>query len=342
MKILLGMSGGVDSTYSALKLIREGHTVEGCVLLMHEHTDTEAAKRSAEELGIPLHIVDCREEFDRVIRPYFIGEYLNARTPNPCIVCNPEIKFKYLSEFAVKNGFDMIATGHYARVIKNDAGRYAVAMARDVKKDQSYMLSRLTDDVLAMLILPLADITKDTVREDSEYNNLTASKSRDSQEICFIPDGDYAAYIESETAPSPRGAFVSEDGTRLGEHKGIIRYTVGQRKGLGISLGERAFVTDISPELNTVTLSVSPRYDSELDIDNTVYTGIPAPELGTQIRALVKLRYAAAPVPCVMTVTGEGSAHISLDSPARSVTPGQAAVLYIDGTVIASGFIRRG
>ncbi len=341
MKILVGMSGGVDSTYSALKLMNEGNTVEGCVLVMHEYTDTDAAKRAAEELDIPLHIIDLRSEFSSTVKPYFIGEYLNARTPNPCIVCNPKIKFKYLAEYARRHGFDAIATGHYARVIKTSDGRFTVAIADDIKKDQSYMLSRLPQDILSMLILPLSDVTKDEVRLGSEISNLTAARSRDSQEICFIPDGDYAAYIEAHTASSPVGNFISEDGRVLGTHSGIIRYTVGQRKGLGIALGERAFVTEISPADNTVTLALSPRYDSEVYVSDIAWMGIDEPEVGTELKAFAKLRYAAPLAECKAVYLGEGRARISLLSPARSVTPGQAAVLYKDGAVIFSGFICR-
>ncbi len=339
MKILLGMSGGVDSTYSALKLIREGHTVEGCVLVMHDCTDVCAAKTAAEELGIPLHVLDLKDEFDRVVKPYFVNEYLNGRTPNPCIVCNPEIKFKYLREFAINNGFDKIATWHYAKIVKTPEGRYAVSIADDRKKDQSYMLSRLGQDILSMLVLPLSDMDKDKVRTDSEYSNLSASRARDSQEICFIPDGNYAEYIEAASFPSKKGSFISERGDVLGEHNGIIRYTVGQRKGLGISLGERVFVTDISPENNTVTLSASPSLDGEVYIDNAVYSGICEPSVGTELTACVKLRYLAPPASCKAACLENGKIHLRLDAPARSVTPGQAAVLYDGDRVIASGFI---
>ncbi len=344
MKILLGMSGGVDSTYSALKLIKEGHTVEGCMLLMHEYTDTDSAALAAKELGIPLHIIDCRSQFDEVIKPYFIGEYLNARTPNPCIVCNPKIKFKYLLEFAKQNGFDKIATGHYARIVKLDTEcgvRYAAAVAEDTKKDQSYMLSRLGQDALSMLVLPLSDITKGDVRKESEQGSLSAAKSRDSQEICFIPDGDYAAYIEAAAGKSREGDFISEDGKPLGKHSGIIRYTVGQRKGLGIALGGRAFVTEISPEKNTVTLSFTPRLDSKISLSEAVYSGICCPKDGTALRVYVKVRYTAPMVPATAVFFGD-KIELMLDTPARSVTPGQAAVLYDkDGAVLVGAFIEK-
>lgn len=343
MRILLGMSGGVDSTYSALKLIREGHEVEGCVLVMHEHTDVDAARVAAEELGIPLHIVDCREDFDRSVRPYFVNEYLNARTPNPCIVCNPEVKFKRLAAFAGENGFDRIATGHYAGIAEWQDGktlRHAVTVAADTKKDQSYMLSRLGEDVLSMLVLPLSDVTKDTIRKDAVESNLSASSAKDSQEICFIPDGDYAAYIESVAGASKRGSFILENGEVIGEHNGLIRYTVGQRKGLGIALGARAFVTELDPINNTVTLSMAPKSSTEIYVTDTVYSGIEEPKEGDELRVTVKLRYLAPRASATARIGASGQIKLTLDEPARSVTPGQSAVMYDGDRVIASGFIK--
>ena len=335
------MSGGVDSTYSALKLIREGHEVEGCVLVMHEYTDVDAAKRGAEELGIPLHVVDCREDFDRAVKPYFVSEYLKARTPNPCIVCNPEVKFKHLCRLANEGGFDAVATGHYARVIIKD-GHYAVVVAADASKDQSYMLARLPESVLKMLVLPLADEIKTDVRTDAERSALSSSSARDSQEICFLPDNDYAAFIESVSGASPHGSFIDEQGHVLGEHNGIIRYTVGQRKGLGIALGARAFVTEISPENNTVRLSLTPSSTDTVTLTDTVYSGIDAPAPTTEMRVSVKLRYKAPRVSATAVIGEGGTLTLSLDEPARSVTPGQAAVIYDGDTVIACGFIDKG
>ena len=335
------MSGGVDSTYSALKLIREGHEVEGCVLVMHEYTDVDAAKRGAQELGIPLRVVDCRGDFDRAVKPYFVNEYLKARTPNPCIVCNPEVKFKQLCRIAREEGFDAVATGHYARVI-NKGGHYAVAVAADASKDQSYMLARLPEDVLSMLVLPLADEIKTDVRADASKSALSSSASRDSQEICFLPDNDYPTFIESVSGKSPPGSFIDAEGRILGEHNGIIRYTVGQRKGLGIALGARAFVTEISPENNTVRLSLTPALTDTVLLSDTVYSGTDVPTPNAEIRVSVKLRYKAPRVNATARIGENGRLILALDEPALSVTPGQAAVLYDGDTVIACGFIDKG
>ena len=342
MRILVGMSGGVDSTYAAIKLKKEGHDVEGAVLVMHEYTEVNDASVAAEEIGVKLHKVDCREAFDNEIRSYFVNEYLHARTPNPCIVCNRLVKFKYLVEYARANGFDAVATGHYARIMKIDDAdtvRYSVAFAEDKKKDQSYMLARLTQDQLSLLILPLGDMTKEEIRKRAEAEGISSSKKRDSQEVCFIPDGDYASYIESVCGTCAHGDFIDVNGTKLGEHNGIIRYTVGQRKGLGIALGGRVFVSEISAENNTVTLSDSPVMKSIVKINNTVFLGIEEPSVGAAMRVSVKLRYAAPAVMATVEFLEGECAKITLDEPAKSPTPGQAAVAYIDGAVAFCGFI---
>ena len=338
------MSGGVDSTYAAMKLMSEGHEVEGAVLVMHEYTETHDAAVAASEIGIKLHTVDCKKAFDDEIRSYFVNEYLHARTPNPCIVCNRAVKFKYLFDYAKTHGFDAIATGHYAKAVKtqdNGETRYSVAFAEDRRKDQSYMLARLTQEQLSALVLPLGDLTKDEIRERAEKAGISSSKKRDSQEICFIPDGDYASYIEKVSGISECGDFIDPDGRVLGRHNGIIRYTVGQRKGLGISLGERVFVSDVSAENNTVTLSPAPLMKSSVDVSDTVFSGIAYPGVGQSVRVMVKLRYAAPPAPATVRFRDEKTATILLDEPAKSPTPGQAAVAYIDGVVAFCGFICR-
>ena len=203
MKILLGMSGGVDSTFAALKLLREGNTVEGAVLKMHDYTTVDEAKESAAALGIPLHVLDCREDFEREVVQDLISKYRAARTPNPCVVCNRTVKFERLLRYALSHGFDAIATGHYAAVVRTGEGRYALRRAKDTKKDQTYMLWRLSQEQLSHLILPLSDLHKEEVRAASSDAALEAADRSDSQEICFLPDGDHAAFIESCTGRSP-------------------------------------------------------------------------------------------------------------------------------------------
>ena len=342
MKILIGMSGGVDSTYAAFRLKEQGHTVEGAVLIMHEYTDLAAARAAAESVGIPLTVIDAREHFKKCVIPDFISEYARARTPNPCIVCNSDVKFRLLCDHAVNNGFDAIATGHYANIINVDSEqgrRYALKRADDSKKDQTYMLWRLPQDVLSMLMLPLGDMTKEELRANARAHGLSSADAPDSQEICFIPDGDYAGYIEQRIGVSKSGDFVDEAGRVLGKHNGIINYTVGQRKGLGIALGARAFVKRIAPESNQVVISLDPPMSDTVSVCGMVFSGMHEPCKGEKKQLSVKLRYQASPIDCTAEFLGDGRAKLSLFEPARSLTPGQSAVLYDGDVVVAGGFI---
>ena len=342
MRILLGISGGVDSAYAAYKLKSEGHDVEGAVIKMHEHTELDAAIEAAESIGIPLHIIDATESFEKIIKENFASEYIAGRTPNPCIICNPEVKFKSLYEYAMENGFDMIATGHYARIVKvesNGETRYTLASPLDEKKDQTYMLCRLPQHILAKTIFPLADMNKSDVRQSSREGGLSAADRGDSQEICFLPDGGYADFVESRKGKCPSGNFVDDSGNILGAHKGIIHYTVGQRKGLGIALGERVFVTDINPISNTVTLSPSPKKSTEIEVTDVVYTGITPPTSDLTIEALVKPRYTAKKVSARVTFHMDATATVTFSEP-TTAAPGQTLTVYnSDGILLAGGFI---
>ncbi len=341
MKILVGMSGGLDSTYAALKLIKEGHEVEGAVAVMHEYAETASAMEAAEALGIKLHVIDATEKF-KAVKENFVSEYTAGRTPNPCVICNPLVKFRVLADFARENGFDKIATGHYASVVTTpDGGRtlYTLKRAKDSRKDQTYMLHRLPEDVLSILLLPLSDEVKTEVREKARAAGLKAAEQKESQEICFIPDGDYASYIEDTVGKLPEGDFVLEDGTVVGRHKGIIRYTVGQRKGLGVSYGERIFVSRIDAGTNRIVLSAEGSYTDTVSVSDVVFTGMAEPEAGAQRRVEVKLRYLARPVSATAIFDGKGGALIHLDNPEKAVTPGQSAVMYDGDTLLAGGFI---
>ena len=343
MKILLGISGGVDSAYAAYKLKSKGYDVEGAVIKMHEHTELDAAIEAAESIGIPLHIIDATESFEKIIKENFASEYIAGRTPNPCIICNPEVKFKSLYEYAMENGFDMIATGHYARIVKvesNGETRYTLASPLDEKKDQTYMLCRLPQHILAKTLFPLADMNKSDVRQSSREGGLSAADRGDSQEICFLPDGGYADFVESRKGKCPSGNFVDDSGNILGAHKGIIHYTVGQRKGLGIALGERVFVTDINPISNTVTLSPSPKKSTEIEVTDVVYTGITPPTSELTIEALVKPRYTAKKVSAAVTFHMNATATVTFSEP-TTAAPGQTLTIYnSDGILLAGGFIK--
>lgn len=337
MKILVGISGGVDSAYAAKKLMLEGHEVEGAVLIMHEHTELSAAREAAASVGIPLYEIDCRARFSE-IKENFVSEYINARTPNPCIICNERVKFRGLYDFAMEHGFDAIATGHYARLTRLD-GRLALAMPEDSRKEQTYMLYRLPQEILTRLVLPLSEGTKSEIRARALEQGISAANREDSQEICFLPEGNHTEYIESVAGKSPEGDFIDPEGKVLGRHKGIIHYTVGQRKGLGISLGERAFVTEIDPENNTVTLSPNMQGRSEVHITNVVYSGMTPPTEECEVELFVKLRYTAPLVKTIAHLYPDGRATLTLASP-QKFAPGQSAVLYRDGVVMLGGFIK--
>ena len=343
MKILLGMSGGIDSSFAAIRLMEEGHTVEGAVILMHEYTDVSAARESADQLSIPLHVIDARERFESTVIPNFIEEYKCARTPNPCIICNSDVKFRVLCDFARENGFDKVSTGHYANIIKvetEEGERSVIARAADTRKDQTYMLWRLGRDIIEMLYFPLHDVKKDDIRRKISENELAFADRIDSQEICFIPSGDYAEFIESRVGKSHPGDFVDENGRVLGTHNGIIHYTVGQRKGLGIALGARAFITEIDVETNRITLSTDYKISREFLLVDSVITGIDRPENGETVTLAVKVRYEAQPVLCRAEFLENDEILVTTDEPVRSVTEGQSAVLYLKDILVGGGFIR--
>lgn len=338
-KVLLGMSGGLDSTYSAVMLSELGYDVEGAVLMMHDYTDTVAAGESARALGIPLRVIDCRERFERFVVDDFVREYSHGRTPNPCIRCNSEVKFALLCEAADEMGIENIATGHYARIAYDlQTGRYCIEKAADNRKDQSYVLWRLKQEQLSRLILPLGMQKKEQIRGMARDMSLKAADKAESQEICFIPDGDYARFIEDKAGVFAPGDFIDKNGNRVGQHKGIIRYTIGQRKGLGLSMGEPVFVNRIDPIRNTVTVVPSGgEYSNRLFADELRFSGM-LPQSDGECEFDVKLRYLAPPIPAKVRFTA-GGAFVDLSSPARAVTPGQSAVFYKGDRVMFGGLI---
>lgn len=339
-KILLGMSGGLDSTYSALALKRAGWDVTGAVLKMSENTDIEGAKRAAEAVGVPLHVVDCTETFRNVVIRDFLDEYCAARTPNPCVVCNRFVKVASLCELAKSLGIPHVATGHYVNVKKDETtGRYYIEKAEDRRKDQSYVLWRLTQEQLSMLAFPLRGMSKSDIRAEAKELALPSADAPESQEICFIPSNDYVSYIEEARGAFPKGDFVDMSGKKLGRHEGIIRYTVGQRKGLGISLGKPAFVVSIDPVQNTVTLSddESRIFSDHLVCDTLNFMKL-APADYDEVRAEVKIRYAAKPEMATVRIRGD-RAEVYFDRPVRAVTPGQSVVFYENDGILCGGVI---
>ncbi len=347
-KVLVGFSGGVDSAVAAFLLKEQGFDVTAMTLDLTGELPTcqermketiADAREAAERIGIK-HIVssDYRELFTDVVINSFVGEYLRGRTPNPCVVCNPRVKFRALFSTAKKLGCDVVATGHYARCgYDYRYGTTLIRRAVSQARDQSYMLYRLPVDMRERIVFPLGGFEKEQVRNIAKKNDLRVAKKRDSQDNCFIPDNNHAAFIEEYTKTSAiPGNFVDRDGNVLGRHQGIIRYTVGQRKGLGIAFGERKFVTSISANDNTVTLGSN----EELLFDSIEISEVyAAVKFKVGQRVMCKVRSAAPIVPCTIEPSRLG-ARIVFETPVRAPAKGQAAVIYDeDGTLLGGGII---
>ena len=338
MRVLLGMSGGLDSAYSARRLLDAGHAVEGAVLRMHEYTELDAARACARELGIPLHELDVTRRFRECVIKSFAEEYRSGRTPNPCILCNERVKLKALYEYAIENGFDRIATGHYARIVEID-GRHSILKGNDPTKDQSYVLWRLDEGVLARLMLPLGEMRKSEVRALAREASISVAEKAESRDICFIPDGDYAAFLESSFGAFPEGEFVDESGRVLGRHRGIHRYTVGQRRGLGVAMGERMYVKAIDPHSSRIVLARAGEASvSELYLKDAVFSGMARPQIGESFTADAVLRYQARPVRAEIRSLGE-TLCVRLHEPRHSVTAGQSAVFYRGDLLLFGGVV---
>lgn len=339
-KVMLGMSGGIDSAVSALILKASGYDVTAVNCCFYKSGDdsekaVEDAARACEKLELPFEVFDLREPFRKKVIKNFTDTYKNGGTPNPCIVCNKNLKFGAMLDLALERGFDYIATGHYARIERDEStGRYLLKKGADTAKDQSYVLYCLTQHQLAHTLFPLGELTKQEVKNRNSEAKIVRSKG-ESQDICFIPDGDYAAFIERETGLSfPEGDFVTVDGRILGTHKGIIRYTVGQRKGLGLALPAPMYVKEKDTENNRVILC-----DNESLFTRELYADdinlIPCDRIDSPIRVKAKVRYKHQEQ--WATVTQEGNRlHIIFDEPQRAIAKGQAVVLY-DGEYVVGG-----
>ncbi|MBR6529441.1 MAG: tRNA 2-thiouridine(34) synthase MnmA [Firmicutes bacterium] len=342
-KVLLGLSGGVDSTTAALLLKEQGFEVYGYyfdVMGTNEISKKEA-QEVADQLGIELITEDVSKEFEEKIIGNFIDEYISGRTPNPCVVCNPLIKFKKLIECADREGIYFIATGHYCRIVADGrTGNFYVRKAANAKKDQSYMLCRLGQDVLRRLIFPLGEfLDKDEIRTLARDNNLQNADKKDSQEICFIDDEvGYAKYIQDLGYKAVPGEFVDKDGKVLGQHKGIINYTIGQRKGLGIAIGKPAFVTKIDAGKNQIVIGDNADlFTTKVVCSNYSFAANDAKEYDGKI-VMAKVRYSAQPMEAFLEVD-DNVITATFETPQRAATPGQSIVFYVDEKVIGGGFI---
>ena len=347
-RVIVAMSGGVDSSVAAALLARDGFDVIGVTLKLLKRgatgfgccgnpEDTLIAKRSAEKIGIPHYVLDYADDFEKNVVNYFVDSYLDGETPNPCLACNRHIKFHKLKKFAEKLDASYLATGHYARIIQEElAGkiRYRLFESVDSTKDQSYVLYNNGQDSLATTFFPVGGIPKTNIRELARQFTLPNADKKDSQEICFVPNRDYPAFIknklsESQTTPSPTvqpGLIKDRSGHTLGKHKGIAFYTIGQRKGLSITTKTPYYVPGLDAKTNTLVVGPDLQNFSSGLMANDVswILGVP-PE--NKFRGLVKIRYKHEPVPAVITVRGS-QFEVNFDKPERAVTPGQAAVIY--------------
>ncbi len=354
-KVVVGMSGGVDSSVAAWLLLEQGYDVVGVTMQIwqDEDADTQAAnggccglsavedaRRVAWSLGIPYYVMNFRDEFRTRVIDYFIEEYTHGRTPNPCIACNRYVKWESLLKRSLDIGADYIATGHYARVERLAGGRYAVRASVTTAKDQTYALYNLTQEQLKHTLMPVGQYHKEEIRQIAGKLNLPVAHKRDSQEICFVPDKDYAGFISRSTgACPPEGNFVDREGRVLGRHKGIIHYTIGQRKGLGLAMGHPVFVTEIRPETNEVVVGDEEEvFTDHLICGHLNWMAVDGLH-GRTLRAAAKIRYAHKGAPCELEEIGPDRVRVRFEDPQRAVTPGQAAVFYDGEYVLGGGVI---
>ena len=369
MKIAVAMSGGVDSSAAAAMLKAEGHELVGFTMQLWNQRrgltvgedgeplpsrccsldDVYDARRVAEDLGFPFYVLNLERDFERDVVAPFVRGYLGGETPIPCVACNSRLKFAALDRTALSVGCEKVATGHYARVeFDEGAGRHRLLRGRDAAKDQSYFLWELTQEQLSRSLFPLGGMTKAEVREAARRHGLYVAGKRESQEICFVPDGDYAGFIERYLEAEgrggerpPAGEIVDAAGRVLGRHEGVHRYTTGQRRGLGVSRPLPLYVLRVEPEAGRVVVG----HEDELLSSEFTAAGVnwvAFDEPAGAVRADVRVRYRHAEAPATITPVGGGRARVRFDEPQRAVTPGQATVFYRGEEVVGGGWIVRG
>ncbi len=354
-RVVAAMSGGVDSSVAVALLLEKGYEVIGVTMQLWSDTDNgpereggccsldavEDARRVADRLGIPYYVMNLKDYFqDRVVN-YFIKEYTKGKTPNPCIACNRYVKFGELLRRAHNLGAFYIATGHYAKIAyEQDKGRFLLKKSAAIEKDQTYALYNMTQYQLKHTLMPLGDYTKDGTRVMAKRLGLPVADKSDSQEICFVRDNDYGSFIIEQTSrEAQRGNFVDTKGNILGKHKGIVHYTIGQRRGLGLAMGKPVYVVEIDVKNNTVIVGEEDElFDKEFVVEDVNYISIV--ELVKPLRVKVKIRYSAKPAEGEIIPMQSGRVKVRLDVPQRAITPGQSAVFYSGDTVVGGGVIK--
>ena len=346
-KAIIAMSGGVDSSVAAFLMRQAGYTCIGATMRLHGDEDASCgsardvadARSVATSLGMEFRVFDFSDAFRREVVDRFVCAYEQGRTPNPCIDCNRHLKFDRLYRAAQDLGLDYVVTGHYARIERTASGRYLLKKGATAEKDQSYVLYALTQDQLAHTLFPLGGMRKEDVRALAAEQGFLNAKKRDSQDICFVPDGDYAAFIRRYTGKEyPPGDFVDVDGNVIGQHKGLICYTIGQRRGLGVAAGKPIYVKQLQPEENRVVLADNEQlYDSTVLAERFNWIAYDAPHQPVRVKA--RARYHHTEQPATATVLPDGRVEITFDTPQRALTCGQAVVLYDGDTVVGGGTI---